>query len=367
MATIAGQSVKVGATLINLPKFSAVITSHNYENFVEQAIESVRAQTYTNFECLIVDDQSTDNSVQKIKKALARIKDNRFRLVALEKNVGQLAAMKIAVSQLTGVFVGFLDADDLWAPNFIRSHVMAHLGTEQANSFSCSDLGVISSDGRLLASTWHQLAKPRGIRSDATQSSAVTPLNDISELVGASKGASKGTPKGVSNGEILYAQHGSAAGWFFTPTSGCVFRKAMLDVIMPEDVETFRISADYYLVMFSSLLSGALILTRPLGFYRVHGENNFTKHPYLGSSFQPGPWDSPIPYNKAILRHIDANFDRFAALFGGWRCADLTRKLVPVHQRYTMLSGLERLRREVHPMSKSLFFLVYGIYYRWKK
>ena len=121
------------ATLISdrlaAPTVAVVIACRNYSAFVAHAIQSVASQSYPWFRCVVVDDASTDESRAIIEDTLARLADDRFLLLSLNKNVGQLAAFRLGLERLTGRFAAFLDADDEWFPRFLECHVRAHLNS----------------------------------------------------------------------------------------------------------------------------------------------------------------------------------------------------------------------------------------------
>jgi teichuronic acid biosynthesis glycosyltransferase TuaG len=99
-------------------KVSVVIPNYNCADFIGQTIESVLGQTYTNWELLIADDQSTDASLEVIKKYVAQ--DSRIKLLInenREKNArGAASARNCALKHVSGEYVAFLDSDDLWHP-----------------------------------------------------------------------------------------------------------------------------------------------------------------------------------------------------------------------------------------------------------
>lgn len=105
-----------------LPIVSVIIPNFNYHDFVTSAIDSVQNQTLTNFECIIVDDGSTDNSVQLIKSAIA--KDKRFRLIE-KQNGGVSSARNLGIEKAKAPFISCLDADDYMLPEFLELCVSA--------------------------------------------------------------------------------------------------------------------------------------------------------------------------------------------------------------------------------------------------
>lgn len=91
------------------PLVSVIIPCHNYGRFLRDAIESVRGQTYQQWECIIVDDGSTDRSKQV---ALSYRGDSRIRYIHQDR-LGVSAARNTAIVESTGKYLQFLDADDL--------------------------------------------------------------------------------------------------------------------------------------------------------------------------------------------------------------------------------------------------------------
>ncbi len=97
---------------------SVVIPLYNKEKYIIRAIDSVLAQTYTEFEVIVVDDGSTDNSANLVKK----VDDLRVKLI-LQTNGGVSLARNIGVNNADGDWVAFLDADDEYEPDFLQETV----------------------------------------------------------------------------------------------------------------------------------------------------------------------------------------------------------------------------------------------------
>lgn len=100
---------------------SIVITNHNYGQYIKEALDSVARQTRPVDEVVIVDDGSTDNSVEIIKRAIvgSAIPDNRFKLI-VQENRGVAEARTAGLRAATQSFVCLLDADDAIAPEFVE-------------------------------------------------------------------------------------------------------------------------------------------------------------------------------------------------------------------------------------------------------
>ncbi len=97
---------------------SIIIPLYNKEKFIAQTLQSVLEQTYTNFEVVIVNDGSTDNSSNIVKS----ITDNRIKLLSI-KNSGVSVARNIGIKNAKNSWIAFLDADDYWAPTFLQEIV----------------------------------------------------------------------------------------------------------------------------------------------------------------------------------------------------------------------------------------------------
>lgn len=102
-------------------KVSIIMPNYNCEKFLEETINSVINQTYTNWELLIVDDCSTDGSVEIIKSYFK--KDDRIKLFINETNRGAAASRNWALREATGKWVAFLDSDDLWLPEKLEKQL----------------------------------------------------------------------------------------------------------------------------------------------------------------------------------------------------------------------------------------------------
>jgi len=106
----------------NNPIVSVIISTHNRENKIGATIESVLNQTYQNFEIIIVDDASTDDTVSLLEEMTQ--KDPRISFYVLEKNSGGAAAPKNkALEHARGKYIATLDSDDLWYPEKLEKQL----------------------------------------------------------------------------------------------------------------------------------------------------------------------------------------------------------------------------------------------------
>ena len=114
-----GRDVPAGS-----PRVSVIMVFHDARRYLEDAVVSVRAQTFTDWELVLVDDGSGDGS-REIAESLAAADSGRIRLFehAGRRNLGISASRNLGVSRARGEFLAFLDADDVYLPDRLARHV----------------------------------------------------------------------------------------------------------------------------------------------------------------------------------------------------------------------------------------------------
>lgn len=100
---------------------SIIMTSYNYASYIEEAIKSVINQTYSNWELIIIDDCSKDNSVEIIEKYVKQ--DSRIKLIINNKNLGLAASLKKAISYAQYDWLAFLESDDIFYPDALEEKI----------------------------------------------------------------------------------------------------------------------------------------------------------------------------------------------------------------------------------------------------
>ena len=133
----------------NQPLVSVIMPCYNMERFISDTIASVRKQTYPNWELLIVDDASTDRTVE-IAKAYCET-DSRILLVVKDKHSGIAASRNQSIHMAHGRFLAFLDADDIWHPEKLERQL--RFMTDKNIGFSYSTYDWIDEDGKPLNKT----------------------------------------------------------------------------------------------------------------------------------------------------------------------------------------------------------------------
>ena len=103
--------------IINI-KVSIIVPSYNSSKTIIETLLSIKNQSFVNFECIIIDDSSKDDSRFKISQFIKN--DKRFKLIYLPKNNGVSFARNKGIENSKGEYICFLDSDDLWDINFLR-------------------------------------------------------------------------------------------------------------------------------------------------------------------------------------------------------------------------------------------------------
>jgi glycosyltransferase involved in cell wall biosynthesis len=136
-----------------MPKVSVIIPTYNRGYIVRQAIESVLEQTLEDFELLIIDDGSTDNT----RSVIESLNDHRVRYF-YKTNGGPASARNYGLARATGEFIAFLDSDDFWPKNYLE--VML-LNLESVDNLDAvySPVTLVYPDGRRISS--YKMSKPK--------------------------------------------------------------------------------------------------------------------------------------------------------------------------------------------------------------
>lgn len=98
---------------------SIIMPSYNTAKYISDSINSIIKQTYSNWELIVVDDCSTDDSVEIIKS----FNDNRIKLLLNEKNSGAAISRNKALKEAKGKWIAFLDSDDIWVENKLEKQI----------------------------------------------------------------------------------------------------------------------------------------------------------------------------------------------------------------------------------------------------
>jgi teichuronic acid biosynthesis glycosyltransferase TuaG len=128
---------------------SIVMPTYNCADFIDIALDSVISQTYRNWEVIVVDDCSTDNTARVVKDYMR--KDSRIKYHKLEKNSGAAVARNTAVKLAQGKYIAFLDSDDVWFAEKLTKQIS--FMEENNYFFTCSSYTKIGEKGKYLNKT----------------------------------------------------------------------------------------------------------------------------------------------------------------------------------------------------------------------
>ena len=210
------------------PQVSVLIANYNYGQYIGEAIGSVLNQTYQNFEIVICDDGSTDNSVEAIRRYAER--DSRIKYIAKE-NGGHASALNAAFEISSGSVVAILDADDLYLPQKLERIVYAFASNSQMG-FVGHPVKVVSIDGKVL----------KDIHGRRLSQGWLAP--------------------GIIQGQKA----------ILPPASGIALRREVAEICFPLPL-VFRSLADCALRERAALVTVCNVIPEALSLYRQHGRN----------------------------------------------------------------------------------------------
>jgi glycosyltransferase involved in cell wall biosynthesis len=286
----------------SLPLVSVVIVNYNYGRFLKQAADSIFEQTYPNIECIIVDNASTDCSAAVLLDISRQYPG--AKIVRRKDPGGQSLASKEGFEASSGEYVVFLDADDYLLASFVETHVFVHLSLRVPVGFSSSDM-IQAVDSRMVLGTVAYLSAY--VRSGRGKSPGLLRRIDKS----APEVWPLPSPDASIETDVHFVKPGYAGDWMWAPTSGNCFRRDALELFLDnEHLAPLRTGTDAYIIRGVNVVTGNVVIDRPLGVYRLHGMNEFSKHPHLNGVVnyeRNSPSDPNQLGRKMIIDHLIAN------------------------------------------------------------
>lgn len=257
---------------MNRERISVVIPSYNAAGMVEQAVESVLAQSWPDVECIVVDDGSSDST----EDALARYSD---RIVYIKKpNGGFASARNLGMERATGEFIAWLDADDIFEPNKLERQ-MAFFRAAPELGLVCSDFKMFDESGVFLESalcSYYGVLK-RGLPFDEIFSQKVA----------------------LDNGEVCWKGNILASlllGNFIHPPT-VLFRRGVFEKVGPQ-IAALGNATDYEYLSRVACEFPIGLINEPLLRYRISE----------GQSSSPKNFAINARFTELALRHIRDNF-----------------------------------------------------------
>ena len=250
---------------------SVIVPTYNYAHFIGEALESVRAQTCPDWECVVVDDGSTDNTAIIMREFVAR--DRRIKYL-FQENGKQGKARNTAIKHARAPLLAFLDADDLWEPNklALQLRTMEETGAD-----------IIYSDGTIFG----------GAEDDAVSFKVRTGLTAGPAML---------------NSLLLHNT---------VPVASVLMRRTVLDAVggFEEGLE-FQACEDYELWL-KAAKAGAVFVGLPDKLVR------YRRHPNAATLRESNVWK---PMLRVVARHIDAG--TLPEIDRKWRIRGLYRRII---------------------------------------
>lgn len=247
------------------PKFSVLIVNYNYARFLPEAIDSVLEQSYQNFEIVICDDGSEDDSPQVIA---GYVQKDPLRIhPVFKKNGGVGSALNAAYRSARGEIIAILDADDRFAPEKLA---------RVAEQFSSSDnVGLVVN---------------RMVKFGSSGE-----MTGLIPQIGA-----------LDQGWIRDKMLRSGGHWSFAPASGISLSRRCADGVFPIPEQEFRTEADSYIFTQAPLFWEVRALSEPLSYYRLH-TNNVTSSELIDARYADKIVDGIQRMNSALARTAKVN------------------------------------------------------------
>lgn len=222
----------IDLSLPNTPFVSVLIANYNYAHYIRFAVESVLRQTYQNFEIILCDDGSSDNSAQVLSQ-IAQEEAPRVKTI-FRTNGGHAASLNSAFRECKGDIICLLDPDDIWMPNKLEQIVQEF--KRSGAGVVLHQLGMIDSEGHII----------RPFVTKQITGGWILP--------------------NIINAEIVPR---------FTPTSSISIHRTVADIIFPLK-EQIRIHADTHLLLRAACVTTIATISETLGYMRIHDSNCFS-------------------------------------------------------------------------------------------
>lgn len=276
------------------PLISVIIVNYNYAAFLARCVDSILEQTYPAIELIVVDNASTDHSVNIIENY--QLRDPRIQLIRRASNDGQGIACVDGFNVSRGKFIVFVDADDYLLPQFIETHIKVHLSLADPVGMTSSDI-IQLSNNRFVVGTWQEFSN--FIRSSRFHGEPCLRFNTGSEVSGIR----------ALDDELqhdIYPVRTQSANWVWSPMSGNCFRREILALFIANPALKFlRLEADTYFINGISCLEGSVLIDRPLSVYRIHGGNLWARQPQMNKTVmheRGGP--NGLLARKMLIEHL---------------------------------------------------------------
>lgn len=301
------------------PLVSVVVINFNYGRFLPATVDSIFEQTYSNIECVIVDNASTDDSGDVLRR-IEQVRPS-VKIVWRTSNDGQTPAALDGFAASSGHYVIFVDADDLLLPHCVETHVFVHLSLRVHVGFTSADMLQVVDD-QVVLGTEHAFNRTILERPFVKR--------DIARPYRHALGAPwPGEQFDRSILDSVRLTPMSANQWVWAPTSANCFRRDALALFADNpSLRRLWTGTDIYFCLGINAVSGSALIDAPVAVYRLHGGNIYSRRPQLNHvlCYEPGgSGDSNALAKAYLIDHLIERADRFVGL--GWTKFDYARML----------------------------------------
>lgn len=341
-----GHSLDRDATTVipTAPLVSLIIINYNYGRFLRQTICSVMAQTYPNVECVIVDNNSEDDSIEVIRESIAG--DPRFRLIQLDSNRLSMVAAVRGLRETSGEFVCFIDADDYLFPEFVARHVHAHTSISPGVALTSSNVAEVSDSNELLCGTRPYRSIGRSESKIGTHALAELALTRLWDGMSAENYVQL-----KENSEFFPR---TVAGWMWGPGTANVYRRTVLKAFAPDESIVLKdtLAVDGHFCRLCHWMTGSVVINIPSSAYRIHSDNVSAAMPsvngFLGTERR---FASRMAWRRQVsLKIVMENREKISALVGSERFFFIVARLIQQFAAY----GSSGLRSEDSELSSAI-------------
>lgn len=279
----------------NAPKISFIVTCFNKALFIEECLLSIKYQSYINKELIIIDDCSTDNSLDIIEKFKSENRDLKVKIVKNQKNSGQLASFIAGLKVAEGEFVTLTDGDDVLFSDFAAAHIKTHLATTaaltSARQIEIDEKGTVHS----FKSSDCPFIKP----DDFLENVKFYP-----EMFSSNFENKDFKVKFLSNKKYSFAT------WHWSPSSSAVLRKSVCELLLSlNNPSEIKITADKFIFSFAHIIGSSALIDAPLYAYRRHNDNFSKANKLLGSDkYLKAETQKNYIRNNILIRSVMWNF-----------------------------------------------------------
>ena len=125
---------------------SIITPVYNAQDFIQETVDSVREQMYLNWELLLIEDHSTDQSLEIIRKF--EVEDQRIKVIQTPQNSGAAVARNLGLTNAKGRYIAFIDSDDLWEPNKLADQL--EFMKQNDYGFTFTAMNLIDEESKLI-------------------------------------------------------------------------------------------------------------------------------------------------------------------------------------------------------------------------